>query len=300
LKCGGKDGCELLLFGQRSLWKHDLRDLQFGRFLMIFVSSEIKKLKFIKLSQAVIWFANEKSISHIEKALSKFMIVSLKQADKNLSEKFSEYTVKVEPFYTTIIDLSIDEATLWSKLDKKSTRYEIKKAEKMGVEISLNVQLDDAYELINQFMISRRLRGEIPYKEWQSILNHADVWCGLYNRNLYAVHVLLKDGIDRVRLLWSATRNRVSTEIKKIIGAVNRYMHWREILYYKNIGVKIYDFGGVNLDKKSPTYTITQFKLSFGGDIIKEYDILLTNNTILKVLFKSKDFIHERLRLLGY
>jgi len=266
---------------------------------MIFVSSEIKKLKFINLSQAVIWFANEKSISHIEKALSNFMIVSLKQADKNLSEKFSEYTVKVEPFYTTIIDLSIDEANLWSKLHEISRRY-VKKAEKMGVEISLNVQLDDAYELINQFMISRRLRGAIPYEEWQSILNYAEVWCGLYNGNLYAAHVLLKDGIDRVRLLWSATRDRVSTEIKKIIGAVNRYMHWREILYYKNIGVKIYDFGGVNLDKNSPTYTITQFKLSFGGDIIKEYDILLTSNTILKVLFKSKDFIHERLRLLGY
>jgi len=299
LKCGGKDGCELLLFGQKSLWKEDLRDLQFGRFLMIFVSSEIKKLKFINLSQAVIWFANEKSISHIEKALSNFVIVNLKQADKNLSEKFSEYTVKVEPFYTTIIDLSIDEATLWSKLHEISRRY-IKKAEKMGVEISLNVQLDDAYELINQFMISRRLRKPIPYEEWRSILNYADVWCGLYNGNLYAAHVLLKDGIDRVRLLWSATRNRVSAEVKKIVGAVNRYMHWREILYYKNIGVKIYDFGGVNLDKKSPTYTITQFKLSFGGDIIKEYDILLTSNTILKVLFKSKDFIRERLRLLGY
>jgi lipid II:glycine glycyltransferase (peptidoglycan interpeptide bridge formation enzyme) len=142
---------------------------------MIFISSKIEKLKFISLSQAVIWFANEKSISHIEKALSNFMIVSLKQADKNLSEKFSEYTVKVESFYTTIIDLSIDEATLWSKLDKKSTRYEIKKAEKMGVGISLNVQLDDAYQLINQFMISRRLRRPISYEKWQSILKYADV-----------------------------------------------------------------------------------------------------------------------------
>jgi lipid II:glycine glycyltransferase (peptidoglycan interpeptide bridge formation enzyme) len=263
---------------------------------MIFVSSEIKKLKFINLSQAVIWFANEKSASHIEKALSNFMIVSLKQADKNLSEKFSEYTVKVEPFYTTIIDLSIDEATLWSKLDKKSTRYEIKKAEKMGVEISLNVQLDDAYELINQFMINRRLRGAIPYEKWQSILKYADVWCGIYNGNLYVAHVLLKDDMDRVRLLWSATRDRSSTEVKKIIGAINRYMHWREILYYKNIGVRIYDFGGVNLDKKSPTYTITQFKLSFGGDIIEEYDILLTSNAILRVLFKSKDFIHRKIK----
>jgi lipid II:glycine glycyltransferase (peptidoglycan interpeptide bridge formation enzyme) len=112
--------------------------------------------------------------------------------------------------------------------------------------------------------------------------------------------VLLKDDMDRVRLLWSATRDRSSTEVKKIIGTINRYMHWREILYYKNIGVRIYDFGGVNLDKKSPTYTITQFKLSFGGDIIEEYDILLMRNKILKVLFKSKDFIYEKLRLLGY
>jgi len=233
-----------------------------------------------------VWFPRDESIPEIEEALRKFMIVSLMQADKTLMEKFSRYAFRVKPFHTTIVDLSLDEATLWSRLDKKSTRYEIKKAEKMGVEISVNVELDNAYQLINQFIMTRRYRRPILPREWQSILEYADVWCGLYNGNVYVVHVLLKDGMNRVRLLMSATRQRASSEVKRVVSPLNRAMHWREILHYKRSGIRLYDFGGIELDRESPTYTIMQFKLSFGGDIITEYTMRLRSRGALRLLLR--------------
>jgi hypothetical protein len=239
-----------------------------------------------------IWFPRNQSIPDIEEALRKFIIVSLMQADEPTMEKFSHYAFRIRPFHTSIVDLSLDEATLWSKLDKKSTRYEIKKAEKMGVEISVNVELDNAYQLINQFIMTRRYRRPILPKEWKSILEYADVWCGLYNGNVYVVHVLLKDGTNRVRLLMSATRER-SSEVKAIVSPLNRAMHWKEILHYKKSGIRLYDFGGIELDRKSPVYTVTQFKLSFGGDIITEYIMHLTSRDALRLLFRFGYFIRS-------
>jgi lipid II:glycine glycyltransferase (peptidoglycan interpeptide bridge formation enzyme) len=37
------------------------------------------------------------------------------------------------------------------------------------------------------------------------------------------------------------------------------------MLYFKNAGYQTYDWGGVNLDPASGAYSITEFKVGFGG-----------------------------------
>ena len=47
-----------------------------------------------------------------------------------------------------------------------------------------------------------------------------------------------------------------------------------------------YDMGGVFLDKTSPIYGITQFKLSLGGSLREEVDYVLVPNRFIGRLYK--------------
>ena len=48
-----------------------------------------------------------------------------------------------------------------------------------------------------------------------------------------------------------------------------------------------YDFGGVELDKSTPTYSISRFKLSFGGDVIRENIVRLAGNAALRMTLRT-------------
>jgi lipid II:glycine glycyltransferase (peptidoglycan interpeptide bridge formation enzyme) len=48
-------------------------------------------------------------------------------------------------------------------------------------------------------------------------------------------------------------------------GYATSLLHWHMMLYFKNAGFQTYDWGGVNLDPASSAYSITEFKVGFGG-----------------------------------
>jgi lipid II:glycine glycyltransferase (peptidoglycan interpeptide bridge formation enzyme) len=87
-------------------------------------------------------------------------------------------------------------------------------------------------------------------------------------------------------MLWSFSKHFINTKYKKLSGYLNRYLHWYAIKKFKSENFKIYDFGGINLDRNSETYGITKFKLSFGGEIIKQYDYILHKIPHLKYFYK--------------
>ena len=49
-------------------------------------------------------------------------------------------------------------------------------------------------------------------------------------------------------------------------------MHWEMMLYFKKEGFEIYDWGGALVDPTSPGYSITKFKLAFGGVLENRFD----------------------------
>jgi len=52
---------------------------------------------------------------------------------------------------------------------------------------------------------------------------------------------------------------------------LNRFLHWHEICAYREERFATYDLGGIKEDK---TNGITQFKMSFGGEVSKEHTYL--------------------------
>lgn len=61
-----------------------------------------------------------------------------------------------------------------------------------------------------------------------------------------------------------------------LVGRANRWLHWSDMLRFKRLGVKHYDWGGMFEDESVPERAgINTFKRSFGGVPIHTYDCLV-------------------------
>src|SRR5262249_37191050 len=89
-----------------------------------------------------------------------------------------------------------------------------------------------------------------------------------------SMHSYLVDR-DRKRALLLHTaslfRNADDKQKRNKIGMANRLLHYRDMLFFKEQGCDIYDFGGYAKDTQDQDLiNINQFKEGFGGTIIEE------------------------------
>jgi len=242
---------------------------------------EFTKTKYGFLKVHEIWFNQDKNF----RPKPGFHVYFLKQSVKL---KNPQYVLSEIPFHTVVLDLSKPLEEIWRGFSKKSTRYEINKAKKLGDKLTIKNN-----ENIHEFL-------EICRKYWQLKYGERPKW-GLEiftkNTRLFTIYhedeivgglLFIEDIPNRVRLFKSCSRYLESENMKKLSGALMRYLHWYCIRYYKELGARIYDLGGINLDKSSPTYNITKYKLSFGGEIVTEYDYILVRNRALRAIVKLK------------
>ncbi|MBF0290427.1 MAG: peptidoglycan bridge formation glycyltransferase FemA/FemB family protein [SAR324 cluster bacterium] len=182
-------------------------------------------------------------------------------------------------FRTLHIDLSQTKDEILSHF-VKNTRYEIRRAQNKD-ELELTITTEPGAQFIADFVIfynqfsaqkglppceseflealnSRRLLSlsVIKNKTGDALVFHAHIVCN-----------------GRARLFKSASYFRgVDTKAKALIGRANRYLQAEEIFYFKEIGLSLYDFGGISLDEQSDDLGgIDKFKMSFGGHPVEEY-----------------------------
>jgi hypothetical protein len=97
--------------------------------------------------------------------------------------------------------------------------------------------------------------------------------------NIVVVHVYLLNN-ELVRLLYSASESP-SIENKndrKIISTLNKKLHWFDILEFKKLGKKTYDWGGISNGELAG---IDTFKKSFGG---KETTVFIYHSYLFYLL----------------
>lgn len=86
-------------------------------------------------------------------------------------------------------------------------------------------------------------------------------------------HAHLRSG-RTVRLASSASGFRgMDNEHRSLVGRANRWLHWRDMLFFKETGIECYDWGGVFADESTPEREgINRFKRMFGGQLAVSYD----------------------------
>ncbi len=81
----------------------------------------------------------------------------------------------------------------------------------------------------------------------------------------------------KVRLLHSASlfRSQFKNETA-LLARANRYLHWKELLFFKEKNYQIYDFGGYAYNTDEPSLIgINNFKQSFGGRLVEQYHLMI-------------------------
>jgi hypothetical protein len=70
----------------------------------------------------------------------------------------------------------------------------------------------------------------------------------------------------------SCFRNR-ENEYRALVGRANRWLHWQDMLRFKEMGIECYDWGGLFEDESTPERAgINNFKRDFGGQPAQSYD----------------------------
>jgi hypothetical protein len=258
----------------------------------------VHKSKYLKFEALQAWYPP--SVKDVDPLLDQAPVVMLWQCPEALAQEFRPWIFRSKPFHTPLIDLTCTEEDLWQKLEAKSCRYEIRKAQKMDCVISVNEDQEAARILINDSIRRGKYRDELSETAWQALLPDHDIFMCRWQGSPVVVHVLLRDFPGRARLLLSGTEDRSHERFRGILGPANRLLHWQELLAYKAKGFSFYDFGGCVLDKEASEYSITQFKLSFGAEIKTEPHLYLAKAPSLRAFLKLGAFVRSTLRKLPW
>ena len=187
--------------------------------------------------------------------------------------------------HTLLVDLQQSEEDLRQQMDR-GTRYEIRRA--MSKDNLALIQNDECTgsdvnafcDYYDGFVRSRGLRRvfrrrlEQAAEEGILTLTSAEREDSL----VLVQHAYIRTPA-RAILLYSASHHRQydNGALRGLVGRANRYLHWRDMLHFRQQGVAFYDLGGVDAPDSadSPTMGITEFKKGLGGTTVATYSCLI-------------------------
>jgi hypothetical protein len=172
------------------------------------------------------------------------------------------------PYGTYIIDLSLSEDMLWSNLHSKH-RNVIRNAIKKGVQISHGMKYAPvAYNLVRD-TFKRSSLGFMGRKSFnnfiQSFNEYVKIFVADYQGEIQGCAVVPFSNHSAYYVYGGSTP-------KTLNGAMN-LLQWEAIRYFREHGVKRYDFCGVriNPEKGSKQAGIMMFKNRFGPKLLRGF-----------------------------
>lgn len=183
-------------------------------------------------------------------------------------------------FYTSLIDLGRDEAQLLDGISK-GFRYEIRRAADKdalttqftppdGETLAQFIAYYDAFANSKGLAPTNRTKLGVLAAQQALVLAVVSTSKGEW----LATHLYLVNG-ERARLYHSASRAAESSD-RQLIGRANKLLHWRSLQYFKAAGFATYDMGGISMG--TALKAIDDFKQSFGGHLVREYNCLVAVN----------------------
>ena len=164
-----------------------------------------------------------------------------------------------------------------------TTRNEIRRAEREGVQICFYSsddvnQNDDVLKrmavLYTNMYAEKGMPGiELPIGELRAYAKsgHLLISVALIDGSEVVFHSYIVCE-NKSRLLHSCSEFRVADNAaRNAIGRANKYLHFKDMERLSSIGVDHYDWGGIS--SSCEPNGIDKFKMSFGGELAKYYNI---------------------------
>lgn len=175
---------------------------------------------------------------------------------------------------TLFIDLTQDKEALFSDI-KPNFRNEIRRAEKEECVCSIkeNFSEKELVQIIKDYQKFAQTKGldedlsmdRLGAYCRDKVFMTSTVSC---KNEFICTHVYLLNNKISASLLLSF--DNITFTDDALRGFANKYLHWQDIVYFKEKDFNYYDFGGVDL-VDSPA-GIAKFKQSFGGSLVHGYN----------------------------
>jgi Acetyltransferase (GNAT) domain len=193
----------------------------------------------------------------------------------------SQPATRLRESVTSVVDLTQEPDSILGGMDAKSCRYEIRRAEKLGERLTLRrndgAAARDFRRLLEGLIAHTRHVRPPSRRRYEQYRAVSDIAVAYVDGTPVAGHLVVRDpGARRTRLVFSASVRHEPGALQKLSGPVNRWLHWQELLLYREEGYGAYDFGGVN-----PQSPIGRFKLSFGGEMERGTNVVLAGSLAL-------------------
>ncbi len=225
-------------------------------------------------------------------------IISYHDLREPIIKESSNVIVRNAQTLVNELDISIDELFLRVR---NSTRKCIRRAERDSVVTRFYSSadileqpeiLDEFMEVHKQFLISKNMKGTCKRSQLEAYCraNMLSLSAAAHEGNNIIFHLYVGNG-QIARGLYSASlfRNEDQSLKKTLYGDSNRLLHWRDICKFKELGYKIYDWGGYSSLKE--LQSINQFKETFGGEIKDRYHYMIPNSILGSLAIFALRFI---------
>lgn len=167
---------------------------------------------------------------------------------------------------TSTIDITKPMDELFAAM-KSNTRNEIKRAIKEGIEFSHNDDFASFVTYYNRFCEQKGIELKTDIQTLRKY-DRTVITIALYGDNVLAMHATVVNDDDKVAMLLYSCSYRLDENVdRRMIGWANRFLHYKDIEYFKSLGIERYEWNGICTDpNRTDVYNISLFKLSFGSE----------------------------------
>jgi|JI6StandDraft_1071083.scaffolds.fasta_scaffold11428_3 hypothetical protein len=209
---------------------------------------------------------------------------------KNIEQK-KVYGVRNDS-HTVELNLEQDVDTIYANF-RNTVKQEIRKSEKEGVVCDFRQDnIDEFVQFYNDFAHAKKIYPTSKNRIIEMGDSLKMSYATLDGQLLVAHSYLVDEEVGIARLFHSASKRLDETVDRNVIGRANKLLTYKDILYFKEKGYKILDFGGYldNAQDKS-MQGINEFKMSFGGEKVT---CINYNSFLYYILKKAADKIDWR------
>jgi Acetyltransferase (GNAT) domain len=201
---------------------------------------------------------------------------------------------RTAPFLSLVTDLTAGEDRIIGAFGK-DCRYKIRRAEtKDGLRGEF---IPDPLERLDEFcafydaFAAEKSRAPADRRWLAAACEAGQLALSAANRNgealVWHAHVMAGK-TAQLQYTGSCFRNR-DNDYRAVVGRANRWLHWRDMLEFKAMGMERYDWGGLFEDESAPERAgINRFKKEFGGCEQRTY------NGVLPLTLKGRIYLPLR------
>lgn len=151
----------------------------------------------------------------------------------------------------------------------KQIRQQVRIAENEGTVCYFHNEIELFAEFFNDFAQKKKTFNTSTAR-LRELGNSVQFSFAKNNGQVLAAHSYLVDPeIGIVRHLHSATKRLDENVDRNLVGRANKYLTVKDIFHFKEMGYKVFDFGGYAKDTTDESLKgINNYKLLFGGTVV--------------------------------